>query len=90
MGCYEQPAITAIRPVMAAPITLSGDNSVTYGRPSENTPANHVAPTNTPILRAYSVHEHVPRIAQEPGETTAYEFQESFRERTNSLLKFLC
>ena len=26
MGCYEQPAITAITPVMAAPITLSGDN----------------------------------------------------------------
>ena len=25
MGCYEQPAITAITPVMAAPITLSGD-----------------------------------------------------------------
>ena len=24
-GCYEQPAITAITPVMAAPITLSGD-----------------------------------------------------------------
>ena len=28
MGCYEQPAITAITPVMAAPITLSGDNLV--------------------------------------------------------------
>ena len=26
MGCYEQPAITAITPVMAAPITLSGVN----------------------------------------------------------------
>ena len=24
MGCYEQPAITAITPVMAAPITLTG------------------------------------------------------------------
>ena len=28
MGCYEQPAITAITPVMAAPITLSGDNPI--------------------------------------------------------------
>ena len=28
MGCYEQPAITAITPVMAAPITLSGDKRV--------------------------------------------------------------
>ena len=28
MRCYEQPAITAITPVMAAPITLSGDNLV--------------------------------------------------------------
>ena len=28
MGCYEQPAITAITPVMAAPITLSGDKSL--------------------------------------------------------------
>ncbi len=30
MGCYEQPAITAITPVMAAPITLSGDNTWIY------------------------------------------------------------
>ena len=29
MGCYEQPAITAITPVMAAPITLSGDKAQT-------------------------------------------------------------
>ena len=28
MGCYEQPAITAITPVMATPITLSGDKLV--------------------------------------------------------------
>ena len=27
-GVYEQPAITAITPVMAAPITLSGDKSL--------------------------------------------------------------
>ena len=36
MGCYEQPAITAITPVMAAPITLSGvklvSESRTYGQ----------------------------------------------------------
>ena len=30
MGCYEQPAITAITPVMAAPITLSGDKHVSH------------------------------------------------------------
>ena len=29
MGCYEQPAITAITPVMAAPITLSGAKTTT-------------------------------------------------------------
>ena len=32
MGCYEQPAITAITPVMAAPITLSGDKQAAGGR----------------------------------------------------------
>ena len=39
MGCYEQPAITAITPVMAAPITLSGDKVV------GSTP--HAAPKRT-------------------------------------------
>ena len=30
MGCYEQPAITAITPVMATPITLSAYTARDY------------------------------------------------------------